>query len=138
MRKQIVLTEHDHQRLSQILDLDHSFGDQKSGNCLKQLNQDLENAKIVASSEIPSDIITMNSKIVLRDEGDKSTEEWILCFPQSADIYENKISVLSPMGIELLGSKKDDIIEWDTPRGRSRAKVESIAYQPEASGDYHL
>lgn len=138
MRKQIVLTEQDHKRLCQILDVDQAFGDHKNGNCLKQLNQDLEKARIVAPSDIPADVITMNSKIVLLDESDKSTEEWVLCFPQTADIYENKISVLSPLGIELLGSKMNDVIEWETPRGVNKAKVQSISYQPEAAGDFHL
>jgi len=137
MTKTIVITEADRTRLSQVLDVNSSFGDDKMGQCLRELNSDLKNAQIVASDAVPNDIVTMNSKVVLRDDsGDE--EEWVLCFPQTADIYENRLSVLAPMGIALLGTRPGDVIEWETPRGPMKAEVVKISYQPEAAGDLHL
>lgn len=138
MAKSIVLTEADRARLSQVLDVSHSFGDEKMGQCIRELNTDLESATIVESKDIPNDVITMNSRVVLRDVASGEEEEWVLCFPNQADIYENKLSVLAPMGIAMLGSKPGDVIEWDTPRGVAKAEIVKISYQPEASGDYHL
>lgn len=138
MAKSIVLTEADRARLSQVLDVSHSFGDEKMGQCIRELNTDLESATIVESKDIPDDVITMNSRVVLRDVASGDEEEWVLCFPHQADIYENKLSVLAPMGIAMLGSQPGDVIEWETPRGIAKAEIVKISYQPEASGDFHL
>jgi len=138
MTKTILLTEADRSRLSKVLDENYSFGDEKTGQCLRELNADLQNAKIVESGEIPADVVTMNSKVVLRDLLSNEDEEWVLCFPNHADIYENRLSVLAPMGIAMLGTRTGDTIEWETPRGAAKAEIVSITYQPEAAGDMHL
>ena len=137
MTKTIVITEADRARLSQVLDVNHSFGDEKMGQCLRELNSDLEQAMIVESGQVPNDVVTMNSKVILRDADTGEEEEWELCFPQNADVFENRISVLAPMGVAMLGTRPGDIIEWDTPRGKARSEISRISYQPEASGDLH-
>jgi len=138
MAKTIILTESDRSRLSKVLDVQHSFGSGKLGSCLKELNADLQTASIVNSEEVPSDVITMNTRVLLRDLPSGDEEEWVLTFPETADIYENRISVLAPMGVAMLGSRVDDEITWETPRGEARARIVSVAYQPEAAGDLHL
>lgn len=138
MAKTIILTEIDHSRLSKVMDVSTSFGDGKAGACVRELNADLQTAQIVEPEDVPADVVTMNSRVVVRDLATKDEEEWILCFPNNADIYESRLSVLAPMGVALLGTKVGDTIEWDTPAGTARAEVISIAYQPEAAGDLHL
>lgn len=138
MAKTIVITEADRTRLSQLLDINHSFGDEKMGHSLRELNSDLDKAKIVESDAVPNDVVTMNSHVILKDVESGEEEEWVLCFPQNADIFENRLSVLAPMGIALLGTTPGDEIEWDTPKGKARAEVVKISYQPEAAGDFHL
>ncbi len=59
---------------------------------------------------------------------------YTLVFPNEADIEQNRISILAPVGMALLGYKVDDTVEWHVPDGLSRLKVKEILYQPEASG----
>ena len=61
-----------------------------------------------------------------------------LVFPEDADLAENKVSVLAPIGMAMLGYRVGDVFEWQVPAGVSRLKVLEILYQPEAAGDYHL
>jgi regulator of nucleoside diphosphate kinase len=61
-----------------------------------------------------------------------------LVFPDDADIDQNRISVLAPIGTAMLGYSVGDAFEWQVPAGLTRFKVKEILYQPEASGDYHL
>ena len=138
MAKTIILTQADHSRLSQVLDVNHSFGDDKAGACLRELNTDLQNARIVESSDVPSDVVTMNSKVSVKDLASGDEEDWVLCFPTQADIYENRLSVLAPMGVAMLGTTVGDTIQWETPRGMARAEITRISYQPESAGDLHL
>ena len=59
-----------------------------------------------------------------------------LVFPHSANINQNRISILAPIGTALIGYKIGDIIEWKVPGGLRKLKVEEILYQPEASGNF--
>ena len=60
-----------------------------------------------------------------------------LCYPQDAEPAAGFISVLSPVGISLLGLRVGDMAKWQTPHGEEcSATIESIQYQPEATGDY--
>jgi hypothetical protein len=59
---------------------------------------------------------------------------YTLVFPNEADIEQNRISVLAPIGIAMLGYRVGDILEWPVPSGLSRLKVKEVLYQPEASG----
>lgn len=138
MAKTIVLTEVDRARLSQVLDVNHSSGDDNMSQCIRRLNGDLENAKIVDADKVPENVITMNTKVVLRDLASGEDEEWMLCFPNQADIFENRLSVLAPMGVAMLGTSTGDVIEWATPSGTAKAEIKNISYQPEAAGDFHL
>jgi regulator of nucleoside diphosphate kinase len=80
----------------------------------------------------------MNSKVRVRDMQSGEVKDYTLVFPHQADVTEDRISVLAPIGTALLGYKAGDVIELSVPDGTRVLKVESVLYQPEASGDFHL
>ena len=63
---------------------------------------------------------------------------YTLVFPEEANIDQNRISVLAPLGTALLGYKVGDTLEWEVPAGLRRLKVIEILYQPEPAEDYHF
>ena len=65
-------------------------------------------------------------------------EIYQVVYPEDADIEQNRISILAPIGTAILGYKVGDVIEWRVPAGLRRLKIKKILYQPEASKDYHL
>jgi regulator of nucleoside diphosphate kinase len=112
--------------------------DSKDREYLDKLQEELDRGKVVPASEIPKDVVTMNSRARLVDLDSGETEELTLVFPENADISQARISVLAPIGTAMLGYKVGDVFEWEVPAGKRRLKVEEIVYQPEAAGDYHL
>jgi regulator of nucleoside diphosphate kinase len=102
------------------------------------LEKELYRAVLVEPKKIPRDVITMNSIVSITDteSGEKMT--YTLVFPQAANISENKLSILAPLGIALIGYRKGDIIEWPVPSGIRKLKVDEIIYQPEATGNFNL
>jgi regulator of nucleoside diphosphate kinase len=106
--------------------------------CLKDLEDELDRARIVESKDIPGDVITMNSKVRLRDleAGDETV--LFLVFPADANIDEGKISILAPVGTGMIGYKVGDVLEWKVPMGMRKLEILEILYQPEAAGDFHL
>lgn len=133
----IFITQFDLDRLTRVINAYSPQNDFDQEN-IERLLHDLERATIVDSKDIPANVVTMNSKVYLRDIDSKQETIFTLVFPQDADIAENKVSVLAPVGSAVLGYKAGDSIEWKVPARIKRLKIESVIYQPEAAGDYHL
>lgn len=137
MSRQIFITERDKQRLHKFINEAKEFGEGNQES-LKELEQELSRAQVVTSLKIPRDVITMNSKVLLKDLDSGEEMVYTLVYPADADLMENKISVLAPVGTAILGFRKGDMVDWKVPGGLVRLKVEKILYQPEAAGDYDL
>lgn len=135
----IVITEFDLQRLKELIDKEKYSGlDVTRRRDLKELEAELARGEVVKPSELPGDIITMNSTVELLDIDTGEELTITLVFPQEADFEQNKISVLAPIGIGMIGYRVGDNFTWPIPRGERRLEVKAIIYQPEAAGDYHL
>ncbi len=133
----IYITSFDKERLERIL-MSPSFQSGLNKAHLAELHKELERATIVDPKDIPHDTVTMNSRFRVRDMQSDEVVEYTLVFPHEADISQNKLSVLAPIGMGLLGYKAGDVFEWAVPGGKRVLKVEEILYQPEASGDFGL
>ena len=136
-KRKIYITEFDKMRLEELIDVAAEFGDHARKD-LEFLAGELDRVEIVPSKDIPADVVTMNSKIVLRDLDTAETMTYVLVFPRNANISAGTISILAPVGTAILGYAKGDTVEWSVPSGLRRLRIEEIVYQPEAAGDYHL
>lgn len=101
------------------------------------LEDELARANIVEPNEIPSGLVTMNSKVRFIDETTNEEHSVTLVYP-GAHNPPDALSILAPVGIALLGLSVGQSISWQVPDGRQlRLRVLDVAYQPEASGEYH-
>ena len=133
----IYITELDYNRLSGLIDRTR----ERNGTDREYLNKleaELDRAEIVDSREMPANVVTMRSKVRLKDLVSGESNTYSLVFPTEADFAEGKISVLAPIGTAILGYRRGDTIEWPVPSGLRRLKVEEIIYQPESAGDQDL
>jgi regulator of nucleoside diphosphate kinase len=122
------LTELDHVRLRKLLQ------DAKAPPELEEL---LAATDVVRSREVPADVVTMNSQVQLLDRHSGQQLQFTLCYPQDAEPAAGRVSVLSPVGLGLIGLRQGATAHWRTPGGeRVDAEVAGILFQPEASGDY--
>ena len=129
----IYITDADMKRLRPLIE-----GMKNSRDDLRGLQAELENARVVAPADVPSDVITMNSKARLRDLDTGEEMIFTLVFPGNASIEHDRISVVAPIGTAMLGHRVGDEFEWEVPAGSVRLRVEEVLYQPEAAGDFHL
>lgn len=135
--KKIYITDNDMNRLEELLEVAGS-GDSRDDKHLEELARELERAEVVESTEIPANVITMNSMVLLKDMESGEERQYTLVFPRQANIEQNKISVLAPVGTAMIGCRIGHVISWNAPAGQRKMRVEKILYQPEAAGDYHL
>lgn len=134
--KSVVITEADFDRLSGLFQSRH--GRMCYGSLATSLEQELRQGQVVAPSHVPKGIVTMNSKVRVRDLKSDERETYTLVYPKDADINDGRLSVLAPLGQALLGAKVGEVVAVDAPAGVRKIKVERILYQPEAAGDFHL
>lgn len=137
LNRQIYITQIDKDRLEKLV---NEFKEFTQGNkdYLDKLEKELTRAQVVTSEKIPQDVITMNSKVLLKDLESGEEVIYSLVYPADADLLEDKISIMAPVGTAMLGYSVGDVIEWEVPGGIVRFSVERVLYQPEAAGDLDL
>lgn len=136
-KRRIYVTEFDMKRLEKLIEMLHEYVDRDKKH-LQELEDELGRAKVVAPKEIPQDVVTMNSKVRVKDLNSDEETVYHLVFPGGANADQNKISILAPIGTALIGGRVGDVVEWQVPAGIIRFKIEEVLYQPEAAGDYQL
>lgn len=128
-----VVTEQDLRRLTAVI----SLCEEIDAPGTTSLQEELARASVVAPHAIASTVVTMNSKVVCRERGG-TVRELSVVYPWHADAND-RISVLAPLGRALLGARVGDAVDVAAARGVARrATIESIRYQPESAGDWHL
>jgi regulator of nucleoside diphosphate kinase len=132
-KSKIVITEADFERLSTLLASEFAKVISPM-EYLDDLRAELGRARIVRADKIPRNVVTMNSTVTLRDLETGEKETYTLVYPDQADIANDRLSVLAPVGTAILGQRVGDAIEWKVPSGWRRLKVQRIVSQPEREG----
>ncbi|WP_459616665.1 GreA/GreB family elongation factor [Bordetella sp. 2513F-2] len=129
-----MLTELDHTRLASLLARMTAAG-LPAGAADTAIDL-LDSAQTVPARSIAADVVTMRTRLRLRHAGG-SELDIALSYPAEADAGSGRISVLSPLGLSLIGRRAGQAVQWQGPdRVVHQATVEQILYQPEAAGDY--
>jgi regulator of nucleoside diphosphate kinase len=127
--KQPVLSKADHDTIMSYI---------KNGETAAQFNRadaeellaEIKRARIVSDKELPADVIRLNSVIHLRDKTANKQMQLILVTPKQANIKEKKISVMSPVGIALIGCRKGQQVKWRVPIGERQFLITDVHHQP--------
>lgn len=92
---------------------------------------DLENklryAKIINEAEIDTKTVQVGNTVKIKDLEFDEDFEYTIVGSTEVDLSQNKISNESPIGLALLGAKKNQIVEVQIPDGVAKYKVLSIS-----------
>jgi regulator of nucleoside diphosphate kinase len=105
---------------------------------IAQLEQRVEMARVIDAEDIPRFVVTMNSLAGLRNLQANEKFSCSVTYPEEADLTKRKVSVATPLGRALLGSRVGDTIQCPVESGVRALRVERVYYQPEAARDFHL
>jgi len=120
----------DYYRLQNILSHEHDPAYQAHSKRMTLLRGILLRGRLCPCKEVSADLVTMNS--ILCIESKRSTRFTItLVYPWDANPKERKYSVLSPIGLELIG-------KWRGERFLKGMRIADILYQPESAGKYYV
>jgi regulator of nucleoside diphosphate kinase len=102
------------------------------------LEAEITRADVVEPTQMPGDVISMNSTARFLDENSGEERELTLVYPRDATGEPGRVSILAPVGSALLGLRVGQSIEWPMSGNRHISlRVLSIKYQPEAAGELH-
>lgn len=77
----------------------------------------LRNAKVIDEDEITTDIVSVGSKVAVKDLEYDEEMEYVIVGSAEADPFEGKISNESPLGSSLLGREKGEVVRVPVPDG---------------------
>ncbi len=119
----LILTHADFQKLFALINANDS-------ETAELLEEELGRASVVADNELPNDVVSMNSKVCFQDLETGRETIITLVYPHEANIEENKISILAPVGSALIGLRVGQVIQWPIPNGKEKTfKVVSVLSQ---------
>jgi len=78
----------------------------------------LMEARMVAPERLPADRVAMGSTVTYVEEPSGVRRTVTLAYPQHADAAQGRISVLSPIGLALIGRKRGSMVMSAIPNGR--------------------
>lgn len=132
-----VITDNDQRRLRNVLGRVRRSA-QSDASQILGLGERISRSRVVGSTDVPRNVVTMNSIVTLRnlDSGDRLT--CLLVYPDDARTSARAVSVSRPLGQAMLGKRVGQIIHWPSGARVRRLRIQSVLYQPEAAGDLHL
>ena len=93
---------------------------------IAELENKLRYAKIINESEIDTKTVQVGNKVKIYDMEFEEELEYTIVGSTEVNLAENKISNESPIGKALMGAKKNQVVEAQTPGGVAKYKVLSI------------
>lgn len=93
---------------------------------IAELENKVRYAKIIDDTEIDTKTVQVGNTVKLWDEEFDEEVVYTIVGSTEADLLQNRISNESPIGMALLGAKKNQIVEVQAPVGVSKYKILSI------------
>ena len=90
------------------------------------LEERMRDARVISKKDIAKDVVSVGSKVKLRDVTAKETIEYHIVGSAEANPAENKLSNESPVGKAIIGKKKGETVEVTAPRGKMKFKIMEI------------
>jgi transcription elongation factor GreA len=93
---------------------------------IAKLEERLRDARVLEKGEVKSDVVSVGSRVRLRDIDAGKTFEYRIVGSAEADPAELRLSNESPVGKAIMGRKKGETVDVSTPRGSLKFKILGI------------
>jgi regulator of nucleoside diphosphate kinase len=124
----IIVSESDESRLTALATAATLTG--RSHDAARVLLTEMERAQVVPDQAVSADVVRMQSLVTFEVDGGVPRRV-LLVFPGEANIDQNKISILTPIGAALIGLSRGQTISLNGQDGRPhRLTVLMVAPAP--------
>lgn len=112
-RPRIVIPASEHARLMSLAEK----ALEKNSPVAEYLSDELSRAHVVPDNDCAPYVVRMGSHVTYSEDATKKTRKVTLVYPKDADIDQNRISILTPIGAALIGMSPTQSIQWQSPAG---------------------
>jgi transcription elongation factor GreA len=98
---------------------------------LNHLTRRMSELSKIDLSEVPSDRVGFGSRVTVEDLRTKERDTYNLVFGDYIDLDSGQISMASPLGQSLLGTRVGDEVALKLPRGERKLRVIELTTLPE-------
>jgi regulator of nucleoside diphosphate kinase len=134
--ERVYISEPDEERLRALVEA-RAISRPRDGERFLHLEEELDDALVIPPAAMPPDVVTLSSRVRVRDTATGEAFVYTLVLPLAANFERGRISVLAPLGIAILGQRVGDVVAVRAPGGVRKLLIENVLYQPEAAGDFH-
>lgn len=125
-KPKIVLSEFDYDRLTGLAEAIED----RQPEMAEELQDEIDRANVIPNGTVPANIVQMGSTVEYQsDTGETKTVT--LVFPGDADIASGRISILTPIGIALIGLSPNQSMSWTARDGKEHKLTITSVKQPE-------
>jgi regulator of nucleoside diphosphate kinase len=119
----IIVSNAEYERLTDLA----SASMERLPEVAQELLDELERAKIVDGKDVPKDVVRMGSTVTFKSD-DGHTRTLKLVYPADESLDEHRISVMTPVGVALIGLGTGQSISWTARDGKHhRLTVTKVA-----------
>jgi len=98
---------------------------------LSRYNEDklileLKSAKQVLHKELPEDVVTVDRSVRVKELESGQEYTYNLVAPAKAKQKNKTISILSPIGVAILGYVEGAEVKWEMPEGIKSYRIEAV------------
>lgn len=90
------------------------------------LTLQLKNAKQVLRKDLPQDVITVDTSVTIKNLNTSEEKTYVLVGPDKARRKNNTTSILSKIGLALVGCKEGDLINWELDGTQREVEVLNV------------
>jgi len=90
------------------------------------LTSQLKNAEQVLRKDLPEDIITVDTRVTIKNHNTSEEKTYVFVGPDKAKKKNNTESILSKIGLALVGCKEGDTVNWVLDGAQSEVEVLSV------------
>lgn len=116
VRPQVTIAAETLQRLERLAEAMRT----RDPDLADRLLDELSRARIVPAADLPADVAGVGGSVTYRDETTGRVQTVTLAWPEEADIAAGRASVLTPIGVALLGLRAGARFFWETRTGEER------------------
>lgn len=93
---------------------------------IRVIEDQLAHARIIDHSKGKGGAANIGSVVTIQKKGEKTEHIYEIVGSAEANMQEHKISHLSPLGAALMGKKKGESFNFETPKGAQQYKIVAL------------
>lgn len=96
----------------------------------KRLISEISKAVFIDKEHFPTDVVRLNSTVIVKDLDTNQVKTYTIVLPDKVNAKQSKVSILSPIGIALIGFKKGLQFTWKFLSSKHRLSILEVYNSP--------